>query len=556
MNGTATCSRFEGLLLDFAYGELEGAVKRDVSTHLSGCAHCQAELAKMSSTRAAMKLLAPQEAPPNGLESLLAAAERAAKTRAGAVPKKSLLQRWLVPGAVTAFALTLVVAITGILVPTAKSPLQATSDISESVPAPVAAVEPEAQAVPEEMKPSEDLDANKDSAHASAREPSLRAKAEAPAIGSPGDLRLKSGEVSRLEPAEGAGFARKDLPAASKPMPRPATQSTDLKEAKAAMSRGLGAPAGASSYPGAPARDQVPAKAPAYRAANEFENDGLGGFGGGVANQNQVRTQNLKQKKGTGSVGRSTSDDVADKSIAQADNANSLAKYMNQSPPPPAATPQPAPVAAPREQGAVAAAETASVESRSEEPARKMRSPTEKVVVEARPPPSEVQDEERSMPRVEALVAQAKAEEGRDATGAASRYEHLQALYPQDPRAGQWLYWAGQLYERAGNLDSALAVYSRVQREYSNTVFGPKSAFQWAATNETLRRLEQAEQGYEQLPQHYPGTKEAALAQERLSSLRQQRLQRSGPAKADKRPKADDYQNQAQPAEVTPAVSK
>jgi hypothetical protein len=68
-------------MLELSYGELDGPSAREVRAHLEGCAACRAEWERMEATRAAMRRLGPEPAPP-GEGVLLAAARQAAGARA------------------------------------------------------------------------------------------------------------------------------------------------------------------------------------------------------------------------------------------------------------------------------------------------------------------------------------------------------------------------------------------------------------------------------------------------------------------------------------------
>lgn len=91
-----SCARVDELLLDYAYGELDGARAREVEDHLSACPACRAALAKVADTRRAMAVLTPELAPSAGLDSLLAYAEQAA-SRARTSPPPRGRWRWLSP---------------------------------------------------------------------------------------------------------------------------------------------------------------------------------------------------------------------------------------------------------------------------------------------------------------------------------------------------------------------------------------------------------------------------------------------------------------------------
>ncbi len=75
------CSRIDELLLDYAYGELDDARRREVEAHLPGCPSCRGALAQMQGTRSLMRALPQEPAPQAGLESLLDYAQKAAERR-------------------------------------------------------------------------------------------------------------------------------------------------------------------------------------------------------------------------------------------------------------------------------------------------------------------------------------------------------------------------------------------------------------------------------------------------------------------------------------------
>ena len=78
----ATQHAHEDRLLELAYGELAPADAAAVQHHLQGCERCSDALASIRGVRTAMAPLAEEVAPVEGLESLLAYAEQAAKRNA------------------------------------------------------------------------------------------------------------------------------------------------------------------------------------------------------------------------------------------------------------------------------------------------------------------------------------------------------------------------------------------------------------------------------------------------------------------------------------------
>jgi len=86
----------DALLLDYAYGELEGASRREIEEHVALCPRCRSALMEVAQTRHAMAALTAEPAPEAGLESLLAYASQAAEQRKAAAPTASFW-RWLVP---------------------------------------------------------------------------------------------------------------------------------------------------------------------------------------------------------------------------------------------------------------------------------------------------------------------------------------------------------------------------------------------------------------------------------------------------------------------------
>ncbi|MBX5481996.1 MAG: zf-HC2 domain-containing protein [Myxococcaceae bacterium] len=108
---SAPATHVDDLLLDFAYGELSEREAKAVQAHLSSCAQCQASLDEIQGVRRVMAKLPPAEAPKDGLDSLLAYAEQAARrVQAGPAPKKAWWRALILPlGGVTAAAIFFIV---------------------------------------------------------------------------------------------------------------------------------------------------------------------------------------------------------------------------------------------------------------------------------------------------------------------------------------------------------------------------------------------------------------------------------------------------------------
>jgi len=104
----------EDKLLDFAYGELPDAEARAMEAHVKGCHRCAGNLENLRGVRATMAKLTPEPPPEQGLESLLAYAQQAAR-RVQETPAKKpppSWYRWLLPlTGVLAFSLIGVVAV-------------------------------------------------------------------------------------------------------------------------------------------------------------------------------------------------------------------------------------------------------------------------------------------------------------------------------------------------------------------------------------------------------------------------------------------------------------
>src|SRR5512146_1967674 len=87
---TTDCEKFEPLLLDELYEELDELTSAALKRHVSGCARCKSSLDGMRATRSLLAL--PMVDPPDGLEErILAAAKEAQKV----VPIKSRFSRAL-----------------------------------------------------------------------------------------------------------------------------------------------------------------------------------------------------------------------------------------------------------------------------------------------------------------------------------------------------------------------------------------------------------------------------------------------------------------------------
>lgn len=83
------------LLLDFAYQELDPAETRRIEAHLAGCPACTRELEGIRGVRKAMAPLTPEPPPDAGLESLLAYAEKSARTHREAKPRRTWALGWV-----------------------------------------------------------------------------------------------------------------------------------------------------------------------------------------------------------------------------------------------------------------------------------------------------------------------------------------------------------------------------------------------------------------------------------------------------------------------------
>ncbi|HEY3450832.1 MAG TPA: zf-HC2 domain-containing protein [Myxococcales bacterium] len=136
-----SCATVQELLLDYAYGELEGAPRKDVEAHVAGCASCRIALMQMTGTRSLMAELEPEPAPQAGLDSLLAYAEQASKHRAAEAkaPRASKFWSWLVPS--LGFASAAAVALLFVVRPggDAMRALQPALPATVQAPAPMAA---------------------------------------------------------------------------------------------------------------------------------------------------------------------------------------------------------------------------------------------------------------------------------------------------------------------------------------------------------------------------------------------------------------------------------
>lgn len=109
---SALATHVEEQLLDFAYGELSDADARAVQAHLSSCAKCNAQLEEIQGVRKVMARLPETDAPADGLQSLLAYADQAARRiQAGPPPKKAWWKSVVYPLAGVAAAATFFVVV-------------------------------------------------------------------------------------------------------------------------------------------------------------------------------------------------------------------------------------------------------------------------------------------------------------------------------------------------------------------------------------------------------------------------------------------------------------
>lgn len=163
-----SCGAAGALLLDFAYGELDGEQRRTVGDHLRTCPRCQAELAAIGQTRSLMADLIPEPAPEAGFESLL---DYARKAVPGATPlPKDSAWRWLVP----ALSLASVTMVSIVLVMT--RPLRP-ADRSANAPA-LSAPEPLSTGVPQVAKVEMPVAPTAAEASLSRMEPVFRGEAD------------------------------------------------------------------------------------------------------------------------------------------------------------------------------------------------------------------------------------------------------------------------------------------------------------------------------------------------------------------------------------------
>lgn len=164
-----SCATVQEFLLDYAYGELEGAPRKDVEAHVAGCERCRTALAEISGTRSLMSGLEPEPAPEAGLQSLLAYAEQAAKSRAqeAHAPRASRIWSWLVPtlGFASAAAVALLFVVkpgdsSRVLqpaLPTAIAPVSMDRAPQPAPPSPVVATAP-MKAEPPAAEPAKSLE--------------------------------------------------------------------------------------------------------------------------------------------------------------------------------------------------------------------------------------------------------------------------------------------------------------------------------------------------------------------------------------------------------------
>lgn len=102
MNDHLGCAEVDDLAVDLALGTLTGGPRAQALAHLESCPRCRATVARLNQAADAVLLLAPEEQPPEGFESRVAAGMATAGGRPGGVG------RWRRVAVVAAVAATAV----------------------------------------------------------------------------------------------------------------------------------------------------------------------------------------------------------------------------------------------------------------------------------------------------------------------------------------------------------------------------------------------------------------------------------------------------------------
>ncbi len=232
----------EDKLLELAYGELPEDEARSLEAHVQGCARCTEALDSIRGVRRTMAQLPAEPPPDDGLDSLLAYAQQAARrTQAGPAPTPRWWNRWIV--AVAGVAGLVVVGSVGTYVANRSEAPTASFKVAEkkaeqapAVEAPVAAVTP---------PPPPGADKNGQPVDALAKEQKDDAlRAEAPYAEKParkrglGVRKLDGVDPAPAPPAEEQSQAAKDVAAYAQnsyrdtPTERITQRSTPASEAE------------------------------------------------------------------------------------------------------------------------------------------------------------------------------------------------------------------------------------------------------------------------------------------------------------------------------------
>jgi TolA-binding protein len=515
---TPDCDRANTLLLDYAYGELEGEPRVELEKHLPGCARCRTDLDALRTTRRVMGSLEAEAAPERGLESLLAYAEQQAARQVA--PKRPRWLTWAMAFVPAGLALSLgMMIIRQAKVSAPSSAVQTTEALSptyEVAPPPAAQLAARVEAKAELKKESEPAEPMPGPAPA----PVVVAAAPAmePAPARPAD----AVERSEAKPQMGrlaANEVAKDVEAPHR------KQKTAPAEPDMALGHGLADDLGAPGGGVAGARAAQGASGPLARG--QGETDSLGGAGNQTrfkAGEGAPPPPAKELQDGKGYAARQDAP-VGDKAEAGADEQVREAKAEKKvvaHAAPPAPKPAEAPPA-PREMEVAQAEEAASVAA----------APAPAAASAPMPPPMPTRAKVAATEdRRVAGGATTKADQDLDGwsqaqqlaqaqghSEAARRFRALFEAAPNGPRAAEALLRAGEEEGAAGQGAQAIATLQEVARRFPNSAQAAQAMSEAAGWARNLGDEALAQQLESNLVSRYPSSSYAARARSQLRQV-------------------------------------
>lgn len=103
---------------------------------------------------------------------------------------------------------------------------------------------------------------------------------------------------------------------------------------------------------------------------------------------------------------------------------------------------------------------------------------------------------------------------------ARSAFDELVSRYPNSEYAPEAIFYTAQSYAQERNTASADSVYVVLIARFPNSPRVATAMYKRAQTMQTARRTAQARQLYQEIIKRFPRSDEAALAEERLQSMR------------------------------------